>query len=149
MDCGHLIGINCLRQIFNLEYKETPKCPLCRVRIDTWLDISKFGCLRRNGKHDKGGMHFFAIKYDIMGNPTEPETFEGLDEWLHRLEEGEVWTEIWFDVRSKVKQWADMDPDRMWRWMMRRRSGDHPNSEAVLYHPVERLRSAQLDQARN
>lgn len=71
-------------------------------RIDTWLDISKFGCLRRDGKHDKGGMHFFAIKYYIMGNPTEPETFERLDEWLHRLEEGEVWTDIWFDVRSAM-----------------------------------------------
>lgn len=82
LQCGHLIGINCLHMIINLKGGGKGKCPLCRCQIHE--SISKISLFLKNGQSDLFGGLCCAIRLYLCINSTTPETPEALNEWIHR-----------------------------------------------------------------
>lgn len=127
LECGHVICIGCLRRIVNKEYyREKPRCPLCRHLIDTV--ISEIPLSRRDGPSDYIGHLCCVIRLYILINPNNPETMEGLTEWVHSPTfQGK--RNFFARMRVTVEQWGSVGSKRMWLYILGRRDGLLPNRE--------------------
>lgn len=86
--CGHVLGHNCFKQMMNMTGGDVRKCPICRRHIDPShknppLLHNKIPFIDRNGEPNFSGGLCCAIRLFICTNPTEPETLQALNEWMH------------------------------------------------------------------
>lgn len=83
LDCGHVLGKNCLRRIINARHGGEPKCPLCRRCINTITSVIPL-VRSRDRQPDIVGLLGCVIRlYILLSNPDSPETHKGLYNWVH------------------------------------------------------------------
>lgn len=145
LDCGHIIGKNCLRRIIDMSHGGEPKCPLCRRWINTTTSVIPL-IRRRDRQPDIVGLLGCVIRLYILSNPDRPETHEGLYEWVHgptflgRIKEEH---DLFIGMRNAVDIWEELGEPRMWRWILARKRGELPNEElGTVYGRGEDSRSA-------
>lgn len=145
LDCGHIIGKNCLRRIIDMSHGGEPKCPLCRRWINTTTSVIPL-IRSRDRQPDIVGLLCCVIRLYILSNRDSPETHEGLYEWVHgptflgRIKEEH---DLFIEMRNAVDIWEEFGEPRMWRWILARKRGELPNEElGTVYGRSEDSRSA-------
>lgn len=130
LECGHIIGKNCLRRMMDQSCLAKRVCPLCRHKIKT--SIGHIPLAHSNGKPDLVGALCCAIRLYLRINLTKPETHEALNEWVHSqfLQEETPEKQAYFAImRTAVETWEEIGTKRMWLWIDARMSGKLPDEE--------------------
>lgn len=131
LECGHIIGKNCLRGMIDLKCLGKRKCPLCRCKIRT--SIRHIPLAHSDGQPDIAGALCCAIRLYLCTNPNKPETHEALNEWVHspppppqreRTAEQQAYFAI---MRNAVETWEEVGTERMRQWVKSRMRGELPD----------------------
>lgn len=133
LECGHIIGKNCLRRMFDQARLAKRACPLCRHEIET--SSGHIPLAHSNGRPDIAGALCCAIRLYLRINLTKSETHEALNEWVHTQYLQECTTEkhAYFAImKAAVETWESVGEENMWKWIEARISGELSDEEFSL-----------------
>lgn len=131
LECGHIIGKKCLRQMIHPQCLGKRECPLCRHPMHT--NIRDIPLAHSDGKPDIVGALCCAIRLYLHIDSPKLETHAALNEWLNANPPARVRTPeeqaCFVIMRNAVETWEEVGTEHMREWIDLRMSGGLPDEE--------------------